>query len=84
MSPEQFRALMVNPKTGPRLIAMLQDNARVDAAIAADARALDDAVAVPLGQHECCLDHWRVVKCDGTTDLRECWCCGFQWEEPCR
>ena len=35
MTPAAFHALLIDPKTSAKLDAMLADNARVDAAIAA-------------------------------------------------
>lgn len=68
MSPEAFRALLRDPKTGPRLDAMIADNARVDAQ----------------GPRECCADWAAVESCDGLTDRWVCPWCGRTWEAPCR
>lgn len=71
MTKERFHALLVDPQTGPKLSAMLEDNRRVDARLAR-------------GPRECCADFAFVLFCDGQTDTWTCGICGHAWSAPCR
>lgn len=71
MTKAAFGALLRDPKTGPRLDAMLADNGRV----------VDEPT---LGPRECCADFAVVICCDGETDTWECPFCGHVWTAPCR
>lgn len=72
MTKPEFHALMVNTATGPRLSAMLADNARVDQQL------------VLAGRKDCCADFAFVIFCDNVTDTWECPFCGYTWTAPCR
>ncbi len=69
MTREQFHYFMRDPRTGPRLDAMLADNARVDR-----------AQAPP---HACCGEYGAVVHCEDGIDTWTC-PYGHTWTTTCR
>lgn len=69
MSPEQFRALLRDPSTGPRL----------DRALAED-RVID---ARERGPRACCADFGRVVACEDGIDVWVC-PFGHTWKAACQ
>ena len=76
MTAAAFRRLLTDPRTGPRLDAMLADCAHVDAQLA--------TAANRPGPRACCGEYARVSACDGVTDIWLCPVCERSWAAVCQ